>query len=319
MTSAPRFTTRRVLVGGALLLLLGAGAVLIAVFWRLPDVTILKNPRNSFSITVRDWQGKEHPFVVGPKNRDWTPHESIPSSLKWAVIVAEDAGFYGHQGIDTEAMREALRHDLEQKRLARGASTITQQLAKNLFLSREKTVLRKLREVVLARRMEEILSKARILELYLNIVELGPRVHGVGAGARYHFGKNPAELTGAESATLAAILPGPRLAYNPKLKPEGERRPGKPDGAKSFGKKPYSGPGKPYAGKREGPPPRRPYCRFAGTTPRPDARGGGRGVAPVARRGGTGAGQRRRPCRTGTGRGGSCYGGDGPGPAARGQ
>ena len=224
MNPGRRLTTRRLLLAAALLLLLGAGAVVFAVFWRLPDVSFLKNPRTSFSIVVRDWQGKEHPFVVGPKNRDWTPHESIPATLKWAVIVAEDAGFYGHQGIDMEAMREALRHDLEQKRLARGASTITQQLAKNLFLSREKTVLRKLREIVLARRMEASLSKARILELYLNVVELGPRVHGVGAGARYHFDKNPAELTAAEGATLAAILPGPRLAYNPRLKPEKVRR-----------------------------------------------------------------------------------------------
>lgn len=206
----------------ALLLLLAAAATL--VLGTLPDVTPLKDPRTTLTIEVRDWQGMEHPFQLGPQNRYWTPLDDIPAEMKWAVIVAEDASFYQHQGIDVPALREALRYNLEQKRMARGASTITQQLAKNVFLSREKSLWRKLREFLLARRMERELSKGRILELYLNVVELGPLVHGVGHGARHFFAKTPEEMTPAECALLAAILPGPRVAYNPQLKPQKVQR-----------------------------------------------------------------------------------------------
>jgi monofunctional biosynthetic peptidoglycan transglycosylase len=199
-------------------------ALLVWTLWNLPDVSVLKDRRTTLTLTVRDWQGEEHGFRLGPDNSRWTPLGRIPDAMKWAVIVAEDANFYEHEGIDVAALKEALQYDLEKKRPARGASTITQQVAKNVFLSREKTLRRKLREVILARRMEAELSKGRILELYLNSVELGPRVFGVGHGARYHFGKNISELTPDECAFLAAILPGPRLAYNPKRRPEKVRR-----------------------------------------------------------------------------------------------
>jgi monofunctional biosynthetic peptidoglycan transglycosylase len=135
--------------------------------------------------------------------------------MEWAVIVAEDANFYRHEGIDVRAIKDAIRYDLEKKRLARGASTITQQTAKNLFLSREKSVTRKLEELYLAKRMEQELTKGRILELYLNIVELGPMVYGIGHGARYYFDKPAGALTPRECAFLAAMLPGPQKVYNP--------------------------------------------------------------------------------------------------------
>jgi monofunctional biosynthetic peptidoglycan transglycosylase len=135
--------------------------------------------------------------------------------MKWAVILAEDASFYKHEGIDVKAIKEAIKYDLEKKSFARGASTITQQVAKNLFLSREKTLTRKAKELYLAKRMEQELTKGRIIELYLNVVELGPMVYGIGHGARYYFGKPPAQLTPRECAFLAAMLPGPRVAYNP--------------------------------------------------------------------------------------------------------
>jgi len=99
--------------------------------------------------------------------------------------------------------------------MARGASTITQQVAKNVFLSREKTITRKLKEVYLAWRMERELTKGRILELYLNVVELGPMVYGIGHGSQYYFGKPASAMTPRECAFLAAMLPGPRVAYNP--------------------------------------------------------------------------------------------------------
>jgi monofunctional biosynthetic peptidoglycan transglycosylase len=214
---------RRLLAAVAALLLLVAAAAGL-VLWSLPDVTPLKDRRTTLTIEVRDWQGKEHSFRLGPQNRYWTPLDGFPAEMKWSVIVAEDAGFYEHEGIDVTALREALKYNLEKKRLARGASTLTQQLAKNVFLSREKSLWRKLREFLLARDMERELTKGRILELYLNVVELGPRVYGVGHGARHYFGKTPGALTPAECAFLAAILPGPRVAFNPQLKPEKVRR-----------------------------------------------------------------------------------------------
>jgi monofunctional biosynthetic peptidoglycan transglycosylase len=135
--------------------------------------------------------------------------------MKWAVILAEDANFYKHEGFDVKAIKNAIKYDLEKKSLKRGASTITQQTAKNLFLSREKTVTRKVKEVYLAWRMEQELTKGRIIELYLNVVELGPMVYGIGHGSRYYFGKPASALTPRECAFLAAMLPGPRMAYNP--------------------------------------------------------------------------------------------------------
>lgn len=181
----------------------------------LPSVDSLKNRRLNVTIRVKDWKGNDHPFQVGPKNRYWASLGAIPSEMKWAVILAEDANFYRHEGVDVKAIKEAIKHDLEKKRFERGASTITQQVAKNIFLSREKTITRKIKEVILARRMEGELTKGRILELYLNVVELGPMVYGVGHGARYYFGKPVSALTPRESAFLAAMLPGPRVAYNP--------------------------------------------------------------------------------------------------------
>lgn len=181
----------------------------------LPPVTDLANKKYTTTIQVKDWQGDYRPFVVGPKNRYWTPSGHIPAEMKWAVILAEDANFYTHEGFDVKAIKNAIKYDLEKKSLKRGASTITQQTAKNLFLSREKTITRKLKEIYLAYRMEQELTKGRIIEFYLNVVELGPMVYGIGHGAQYYFGKPVSALTPRECAFLAAMLPGPRLAYNP--------------------------------------------------------------------------------------------------------
>jgi len=181
----------------------------------MPPVSDLADRKFNTTIQVKDWQGEYHPFVVGPKNRYWTPSGRIPAEMKWAVILAEDANFYKHEGFDVKAIKNAIKYDLEKRSLKRGASTITQQTAKNLFLSREKTITRKLKEIYLAYRMEQELTKGRIIEFYLNVVELGPMVYGIGHGSRYYFGKSPSELTPRECAFLAAMLPGPRVAYNP--------------------------------------------------------------------------------------------------------
>jgi monofunctional biosynthetic peptidoglycan transglycosylase len=200
----------------ALLLLILAYAAYIAVsVFLLPPVSDLKDSKTNVTIPVKDWHGDYHSFMLGPKNRNWTPSASIPAEMKWAVILAEDANFYKHEGVDVKAIKKAIKHDLEKKSLARGASTITQQTAKNIYLSREKTITRKFKELYLALRMEQELTKGRIIELYLNVVELGPMVYGVGHASRYYFNKPAAEMTPRECAFLAAMLPGPRVAYNP--------------------------------------------------------------------------------------------------------
>ncbi|MFA7402551.1 MAG: biosynthetic peptidoglycan transglycosylase [Pelobacteraceae bacterium] len=181
----------------------------------IPPVSDLADKKFSTTIQVKDWQGDYHPFVVGPKNRTWSSSGRIPAEMKWAVILAEDSNFYKHEGFDVKAIKNAIKYDLEKKSLKRGASTITQQTAKNLFLSREKSITRKLKEIYLAYRMEQELTKGRIIELYLNVVELGPMVYGIGHGAQYYFGKPVSSLTPRECAFLAAMLPGPRVAYNP--------------------------------------------------------------------------------------------------------
>jgi monofunctional biosynthetic peptidoglycan transglycosylase len=207
---------RRFLLWGFLLLVAYLGYIVVSLAL-MPSVSALKNPRTSMVITVKDWNGDPHPFVVGPKNRNWTPGGAIPAAMKRAVVASEDGNFYRHEGVDFEAMRKAIEDDLKKGKFARGGSTITQQLAKNLFLSREKTITRKLKELWLARRLDDELSKARILELYLNVVELGPMVYGIGHGARYYFGKPASALTVRECAFFAAMLPGPKV-LNPYKK-----------------------------------------------------------------------------------------------------
>jgi monofunctional glycosyltransferase len=197
----------------AAVLLLVAGRIGVSLLL-LPSVRPLADPRRSLVITVRDWNHRDHPFVVGPRNPHWTPISAVPASLVKAVIAAEDANFYVHEGVDFEAIREAIREDLRRGKFVRGGSTITQQVAKNIFLSRERTISRKIQEFVLARRIDDLLSKSRILELYLNVAELGPMVYGVGHASSYYFGKGPSALTLRESAFLVAMLPGPRV-YNP--------------------------------------------------------------------------------------------------------
>ena len=205
---------KKLVLVSIILVLLYCGYIAVSLAL-LPPVSSLADKKMNLTIEVRDWQGNEHPFLLGPKNRRWTPLGRIPSEMKWAVILAEDGNFYKHEGIDVKAIKEAVKYDLEKKSLARGASTITQQVAKNIFLSREKTITRKVKEVYLAWRMEQELTKGRILELYLNVVELGPMVYGIGHGAQYYFGKPASSMTPRECAFLAAMLPGPRVAYNP--------------------------------------------------------------------------------------------------------
>ncbi|HEU4522964.1 MAG TPA: monofunctional biosynthetic peptidoglycan transglycosylase [Thermoanaerobaculia bacterium] len=142
---------------------------------------------------------------------DWVSLSRISPSLRRAVLVAEDTQFYEHEGVDLEAMREALKRDWERRRITHGGSTITQQLAKNLYLSPSRNPIRKLREYFIARALEKHLSKKRILELYLNVVEFGERVYGAEAAARHYFGVPASGLSPQQAALLAGSLPNPRV------------------------------------------------------------------------------------------------------------
>jgi monofunctional glycosyltransferase len=142
--------------------------------------------------------------------QQWVPYERISTPLKRAVVAAEDAKFVGHEGFDWEAISRAIERNEKKGRVVSGASTISQQLAKNLFLSGERSWLRKGQEAVITWMLESTLSKRRILELYLNFAEWGEGVFGAEAAARYHFGTSAAALNSSQAAFLAAILPSPR-------------------------------------------------------------------------------------------------------------
>ncbi len=155
---------------------------------------------------------KDRAFAI---QNEWVDFVRIPALLKEAVRITEDASFYWHKGIDFEEIRESLKRDLREKRFARGGSTITQQLAKNLFLSPGKNPLRKVREYFIARRLEKALSKERIFTLYLNLIELGPGIFGVQAASRQYFGKDVSELSQEEIVRLTAVIPRPTTS-NPR-------------------------------------------------------------------------------------------------------
>ena len=177
-----------------------------------PDVAKLAKERPK---TTAFMEQRKRELRRQGKNADiewtWVSYGRISPSLRRAVLVAEDNEFYEHQGVDTKAMKEAFERNWKRGRITHGGSTITQQLAKNLYLSPSRNPLRKVREYFIARSLEKNLSKKRILEIYLNVVEMGERQYGAEAGARHHFGKSAAALAPGEAALLAGCLPNPRL------------------------------------------------------------------------------------------------------------
>jgi membrane peptidoglycan carboxypeptidase len=140
----------------------------------------------------------------------WTPLSQISKKAQGAIIVSEDWAFYSHPGYDEKQLKEAIEQTIETQKLKRGASTITQQVVKNIYLSKEKSIVRKVRELWMATKIEKVLGKNRILELYLNIAELGEGIFGVGQAAHFYFHKSPSELTAKEGAFLAMLLPSPK-------------------------------------------------------------------------------------------------------------
>lgn len=144
--------------------------------------------------------------------KSWASLQNISSHVKWAIIISEDWGFYDHKGVDVEQMKVALTEMVEDSRF-RGASTITQQMVKNVFLSGYPTVWRKFHEIILAQKAEDTLSKKQILEVYLNCIEYGPGIYGIKAASRHYFQKDPSSLSPRESAFIAMLLPSPKKYY----------------------------------------------------------------------------------------------------------
>src|SRR5260370_7695763 len=185
-------------------------AATILFYATLPDVKPLRTswPQTTAFIERRK---AELARAGEPTRLEWVPVpiSRISRHLRQAVVAAEDARCYEHDGVDWEAVRGALEKDWQKRGLSAGASTITQQLAKNLYLSSARTPWRKLKEWAITRRLERLLPKERILELYLNVVELGQRTYGVEAPARPYFGKSPASLTPPQPAIPPPLPPPP--------------------------------------------------------------------------------------------------------------
>lgn len=185
--------------------------ILFIEYLTLPDVKYLvkENPKTTSLIRIRNKEYQKK----GKKTREyhlWVPYSQVSPYLKKAILVGEDINFFTHSGIDLEEMKESLKIDWKKKKFSRGASTITQQLAKNIYLSPSKNPLRKLKEILIAFRLEKALSKRRIFELYLNSVEWGDGIYGCEAASRYYFGKSSSDLTPDEAIRMATSLPFPR-------------------------------------------------------------------------------------------------------------
>ncbi|MBO0800483.1 MAG: monofunctional biosynthetic peptidoglycan transglycosylase, partial [Blastocatellia bacterium] len=194
---------RRLLLFLAVLVFLYHASIVYRII-RLRD----KNPSTTNLIELRvesviDSGGK--PRIV----QKWIPYQNISPQLVRAVLIGEDIRFFHHSGIDWMGVRLAIEKNWKEKRFVRGGSTITQQLAKNLFLSPARNPLRKLHEMLIAWEMEQILGKRRILEIYLNVIEWGDGIYGAEAAARHYFGISAASLDTDQAVFLSAIIPAP--------------------------------------------------------------------------------------------------------------
>ena len=188
------------------LVLLVAGAAWLgweAVSW--PKVAVLARERPGETAFMRRYEGRTGKAIAWR----WVPYSRISPNLKRAVLVAEDINFFSHHGFDTAEEKKALADAWREKRLPRGASTLSQQVAKNLWLDASYSPLRKAKEALLTVQLEHDLSKRRILEIYLNVAELGPGIFGAEAAARHYFGISAADLSEEQAAALAASLPNP--------------------------------------------------------------------------------------------------------------
>jgi len=187
-------------------------AVVAYVYLTLPDVRILatENPKTTAFMKLREEQAAREGRKLRHQHQ-WVRYSRISKNLQRAVIVAEDSRFFDHEGVDIEEIRKSIEITMAKGSAIRGGSTITQQLAKNLYLSPSKDPLRKLKELIIARRLEAALSKARIFEIYLNVIEWGDGVWGAESAARLYFGVPASGLSRSQAALLAGAIINPRV------------------------------------------------------------------------------------------------------------
>lgn len=206
-----------VLVASALILLTQA-YFFIQIWWWVDH-----NP-SSTSFMRRQFAVLREKDPAATLQHQWMPYQRISRNLKRALIAAEDANFSAHDGVDWEALQKAYEKNSKKGKVVAGGSTITQQLAKNLFLSGERSYLRKAQEIVITYMLEFWMDKQRIFEIYLNVVEWGNGVFGAEAAARHYYGIPAANLNAAQAAKLAAMLPNPRFYDKHRTAPYLARR-----------------------------------------------------------------------------------------------
>ena len=196
-------------------MVLGAG-----FFFIYPVVSTLKkeNPERTSFMEYREEEWREQRKKIKIR-QIWIPYSRISPYLVKAVLIAEDDKFWSHEGFDFDAIEKAIERDIRQKKFKFGGSTISQQLAKNLYLTPSKNPLRKVKEAIITWRIERTLSKKRILELYLNVAEWGEGIFGIEAASRHYYSKPASDLTPEEAARLASVLPNPR-----RYKPVGDSK-----------------------------------------------------------------------------------------------
>jgi monofunctional biosynthetic peptidoglycan transglycosylase len=205
---------RRWLRNTLLLLLLALSLVVAWEVWTWPDVAALARRNPPTTAFIERYRARQRAAGRDDRvQRVWVSSAAVAPGLKRAVLVAEDINFFSHRGFDYGEIRLALTETWDDGKPLRGASTLTQQLAKNLWLSPSRSPLRKLEETILTWQLERRLAKRRILELYLNVVEFGPGVYGAGAASQRYFGKAAGDLDESEAAQLAATLPNPSAWY----------------------------------------------------------------------------------------------------------
>jgi monofunctional biosynthetic peptidoglycan transglycosylase len=202
---------RKIRLSTAVLLALIMLCFYLGYYFIYPDIARLRkvNPKKTAYMEQCEKKWREKGLENKKIIQFWVPYSRVSPYLVKAVLIAEDDKFWHHDGFDFEGMEKAMEKDIKARKFKAGGSTITQQLAKNLFLSNSKNPVRKLKEAILAWRMEKTLSKRRILEIYLNVAQWGDEIFGAEAAARHYFGKSASSLTAEEAARLATVLPNP--------------------------------------------------------------------------------------------------------------
>jgi monofunctional biosynthetic peptidoglycan transglycosylase len=211
---------RRIVIALAVLSALGLlGGYVVAGLPPRSEVQALAKKRPGQTALMRQRRAEAEREGQRPRrHQTWVPLSQVSRHLLHAVLASEDQRFFGHRGVDWTALRESVEENVKRRRLWRGGSTLTQQLAKNLFFGTSRTPARKVREILVSRWLEDDLTKFRILTLYLNVIEWGDGVYGCEAAARHWYGKPASALSSEEAAGLAAMIPNPRR-INPRTNP----------------------------------------------------------------------------------------------------